>query len=77
MNARLHLSADEAIALNGNSQDDDDNNPTHNPSLNDVIEARMSRRGVFRCAMGTAGTAVLGTLSLSACGGGEIGRAHV
>ena len=71
MNARLHLSADEAIALNGNSHDDDDNNPTHNPSLNDVIEARMSRRGVFRCAMGTAGTAVLGTLSLSACGGGD------
>ena len=70
MNARLNISAAEAIALSGTSHDDD-NNPTHNPSLNDVIEARMSRRGVFRCAMGTAGTAVLGTLSLSACGGGD------
>ena len=71
MNARLHISGEDQLALHSHHHGNhDNNNPTHNPSLNDIIEARMSRRGVFRTAVGTAGTAVLGTLSLSACGGG-------
>ena len=68
MNARIHVSPADLALLHGH--DEDINNPTHNPSLNDIIEARMSRRGMFRATLGTAGTAVLGTLSLSACGGG-------
>ena len=50
---------------------DDICNTSSNPSLNDIIETRMSRRGVFKAAFGSAGTAVLGTVSLSACGGGS------
>lgn len=54
-----------------NHNDDDICNTSSNPSLNDIIEARMSRRGVFRTAIGTAGSAVLGSVALSACGGGD------
>ncbi|CAM8655906.1 PhoX Predicted phosphatase [Comamonadaceae bacterium] len=49
---------------------DDNLNTSSNPSLNDIIDARMSRRGVFRAAFSTAGGAVLGSMGLSACGGG-------
>lgn len=52
------------------SHDDDNLNTSSNPSLNDIIDARMSRRGVFRAAFSTAGGAVLGSMGLSACGGG-------
>ncbi|MDT7518579.1 PhoX family phosphatase [Rhodoferax sp. TBRC 17660] len=52
------------------SHDDDNLNNSSNPSLNDIIDARMSRRGVFRAAFSTAGGAVLGSMGLSACGGG-------
>lgn len=69
MNARITLGRADSLALL--DQDEDNNNPTTTPSLNDIIEARMSRRGVFKATLGTAGTAVLGTLSLSACGGGN------
>lgn len=49
-------------------QDEEDSNPTRNPSLLDVLEARLSRRNVLRVGVGSAGTAVLG--SIAACGGG-------
>ena len=52
------------------SHDDDNLNTSSNPSLNDIIDARMSRRGMFRAAFSTAGGAVLGSMGLSACGGG-------
>ena len=58
----------ETLALQGH--DSEDHNTSSNPSLNDVIDARLSRRGLFRAGFGTAGTAVLGTFGLSACGGG-------
>ena len=62
----------EQLAVNKlNHNDDDLCNTSSNPSLNDIIEARMSRRGVFRTAIGTAGSAVLGSVALSACGGGD------
>ena len=61
----------EQLAVSQPHDHDDICNTSSNPSLNDIIEARMSRRGVFRAAVGTAGTAVLGSLALSACGGSD------
>jgi len=37
----------------------------------DVLDARLSRRSVLRGGVGSAATAVLGGMSLSACGGGD------
>ncbi|RYF41812.1 MAG: DUF839 domain-containing protein, partial [Comamonadaceae bacterium] len=54
---------------------EEDCNTSGNPSLNDIIDARLSRRNVLRVGMGSAGAALLGTLSLSACGGGSDGPA--
>ena len=48
-------------------------NPSHNPSLMDVLEARLSRRGAMRVGLGTAGAAVLGAMPLTGCGGGSDG----
>ncbi|MGE4240419.1 PhoX family protein [Ramlibacter sp.] len=45
-------------------------NTSGNPSIQDVVEQRLSRRGMLRMGVGTAGAAVLGSLSLAACGGG-------
>jgi len=59
----------EHLALT--AHDEDNCNTSANLSLNDIIDARLSRRGMFRAAIGTAGTAVLGSVSLSACGGGS------
>ena len=59
----------ETLAIQ--SHDSEDFNTSSNPSLNDIIDARLSRRGLFKAGFGTAGTAVLGTIGLSACGGGS------
>ena len=59
----------ETLAVQGH--DSEDFNRSNNPSLNDIIDARLSRRGMFKAAFGSAGTAVLGTVGLSACGGGD------
>lgn len=58
----------EAAALQLLS-DDEDCNTSGNPSLMDVLDARLSRRNALRVGMGTAGAAVLA--SLPACGGGS------
>jgi secreted PhoX family phosphatase len=50
--------------------DSEDFNTSNNPSISDVIEARLSRRSLFKAGFGTAGTAVLGSVALTACGGG-------
>ncbi|ROZ76992.1 PhoX family phosphatase [Ramlibacter sp. WS9] len=50
---------------------DEDFNNSSNPSFNDVLDARLSRRNVLRVSMGTAGAAVLGSLPLVACGGSD------
>ena len=63
------ISRPEQLALQ--VHDDENCNHSGNPSLNDIIDARMSRRGIFKAAFGTAGTAVLGSVSLAACGGGD------
>jgi secreted PhoX family phosphatase len=46
----------------------EDSNTSGNAWLMEVVDARLSRRGMLRVGMGTAGAAVLGTLA--ACGGG-------
>ena len=51
--------------------DSEDFNTSSNPSISDVIEARLSRRSLFKAGFGTAGTAVLGSVALPACGGGS------
>ena len=65
MNAITHP---QQLALSGH---DEDCNTSSNPSIGEIIDARMSRRSVFRASVGTAGAAVLGSLSLAACGGGD------
>lgn len=47
-------------------------NPTSNPSFNDLIAPRLSRRHLFGLGVGTAGTALL-----QACGGGSGGGGAV
>ncbi len=58
----------ERLALAG--PDNEDCNPSANPSFNEVLDARLSRRNALRLSVGSAGAALLGTISLSACGGG-------
>lgn len=58
----------ERLALD--SHDGEDCNTSGNPSLNDILDARLSRRNVLRVSVGSAGAAVLGSLPLAACGGG-------
>ncbi|AEG94816.1 PhoX family protein [Ramlibacter tataouinensis] len=60
MNANTHP---EQMALAGNG-DEDNCNTSGNPSLNDIVEARLSRRNLLRVGVGSAGAAVL-----AACGG--------
>lgn len=51
------------------AQDDVDASPA-GARFMDVLDARLSRRAVLRGGVGSAAAAVLGGLSLSACGGG-------
>lgn len=57
----------EQAAIAGH--DEENSNTSRNPSLMDVLDARLSRRNALRVGLGSAGTAVLGTLPLVACGG--------
>ncbi len=59
----------EQQAVQGHESEDF--NTSNNPSITDVIEARLSRRSLFKAGFGSAGTAVLGSVALTACGGGS------
>ncbi|WP_374665554.1 PhoX family phosphatase [Ramlibacter sp.] len=48
---------------------DEDCNRSDNPSLMDIVDARLSRRNMLRVGLGTAGAAVLGSFPLTGCGG--------
>ena len=48
-----------------------------NPSFDAVLQARLSRRGLLRGSVGSVGTAMLGGLGVSACGGGDDALAPV
>ncbi|CAD5371389.1 Phosphatase [Rubrivivax sp. A210] len=50
---------------------DEDSNTSSNPSFESVLNARLSRRNLLRGSVGTAATALLGGLSLAACGGDD------
>jgi secreted PhoX family phosphatase len=50
---------------------DEDSNRSPNPTFEDVLSARLSRRSLLRGSVGTAATAVMGGLSLAACGGDD------
>ncbi len=63
----MNRPADTSVALH----DDDDLNPSGNPSFNAVLDARLSRRSMLRGGVGSAATAVLGSWALSGCGGSD------
>jgi uncharacterized protein len=65
MNARTPIDLSESLKA------EEDSNHSANPSFDNVLQARLSRRGVMRGGAGAVGTAMLGGLSLSACGGGD------
>ena len=46
---------------------DEDSNHTANPQFGQVLDARLSRRGLLRGAAGAAGAGVLGASALSGC----------
>ncbi len=51
--------------------DDIDLNTSANPRFNEVLDTRLSRRGLLRGGVGGVAGAVLGCLPLAGCGGGE------
>ncbi len=51
--------------------DDIGYNTTDNPSFATVVDARLSRRNLLRGSFATAGGAMLGSMALVACGGGD------
>jgi secreted PhoX family phosphatase len=51
--------------------DDEDMNPSANPTFEAVLDARLSRRSLLRGGVGSAAAAVLGSWSVAACGGGD------
>jgi len=52
-------------------QEEEDSNTSANPTFESVMAARLSRRGLLRGSVGTAATAVFGSLATAACGGGD------
>ncbi len=57
----------EQTAIHGH--DAENYNTSNNPSISEIIDARLSRRSLFKAGFGTAGTAVLGSVALAGCGG--------
>ncbi|MED5619727.1 PhoX family protein [Ideonella sp. BN130291] len=50
--------------------DDIGHNASANPTFDSVLSARLSRRSLLRGGVGTAATALFGSVALAACGGG-------
>jgi len=59
------------LPLQATDFNEEDSNSTANPTFDSVLQARLSRRGLLRGGVGTFGTALLGGLAVSACGGGD------
>lgn len=55
----------------GIDPDDIGNNTSPNESIQDVLNARMSRRSLLRGGVGSAGLAFFGSFGLAACGGSD------
>lgn len=62
------MNAPLPASLSIDRDDDEDFNTSDNPSIGSLIEQRLSRRGFFRLGAGGAASAVLGSMSLAACG---------
>lgn len=61
-------------ALLANASEYDDNeivNHSHNPDMQSILAARLSRRHALKGGIGATTAALLGGLGLSACGGGS------
>ena len=65
MNHRVDA-PEQAIDFNN-----ENSNTSANPTFDAVLGARLSRRGLLRGSVGTVGTAVLGGLGVTACGGSD------
>ena len=65
MNKRVELSPSDI------DPDDIDLNNSGNTTFQSVLEARIGRRSLLRGAVGSAATAVFGSISLAACGGSD------
>ena len=65
MNHRVDA-PEQAIDFNN-----ENSNTSANPTFDAVLVARLSRRGLLRGSVGTVGTAVLGGLGVTACGGSD------
>jgi len=50
---------------------EENSNDSANPTFDAILQSRLSRRGLLRGGVGTVGTAVLGGLGVTACGGGS------
>lgn len=50
---------------------EEDSNTSDNPHFAAVLDARLSRRGLLRGSVGTAATALFGSVALAGCGGGD------
>ena len=53
------------------AHEDLDHNTSRNVSFQAVLDARLSRRSVLRGGVGSAATALFGSLAVAACGGGD------
>ena len=51
--------------------DEENSNNSSNPTFDDIVSARLSRRSILRGGVGTMATALLGGATLTACGGSD------
>ena len=62
-------------AVNGSADfidpDDQENNRSNNATFASVLNAGLSRRSILRGGVGTAASALFGSMALAACGGGD------
>lgn len=59
------------LAISATDLNDIDSNASHDNHFNSILNARLSRRNWLRGSAVTAATAVMGSMGLSACGGGS------
>lgn len=59
------------LAVQSIDFNEENSNVSANPTFDSVLQARLCRRGLLRGGVGTVGTAMLGGLGLTACGGGD------
>lgn len=67
----MNKPVDHAVLQAAAFHEEDDCNTSANPSFDAVLQARLGRRSMLRGAIGTAASAMFGSLSVAACGGGD------